>query len=216
MAKSALSKRAIARREKFLEIASEIFLEHGFERASVNEIVKRAGGSLCTLYKLFGNKDALFEAVLEQKIGEMLEELTRETIDWDNIDEALTNFGIRFFDILSSRDFIALSKILISEGNRNNGKIGNMFYQHGQRRTESIVCDYLMRCKDAGKIDIDDVPLAASRFLFLVIEPFYFKSVTTNEKIELDTNERARIVRNAVNIFLYGIATLSQRSNKEF
>ena len=41
---------ASARRHAFLLAAREVFLEQGYEEASVNDVVRRAGGSLATLY----------------------------------------------------------------------------------------------------------------------------------------------------------------------
>ena len=41
--------RTEARREAILEVASQVFLEFGYERASMAEIVKRIGGSKSTI-----------------------------------------------------------------------------------------------------------------------------------------------------------------------
>lgn len=47
-----------------MEAARDLFLREGFERTTLADVVARAGGSLATLYKLFGNKDGLLAAVL--------------------------------------------------------------------------------------------------------------------------------------------------------
>ena len=52
------------RRKAIIAAARELFVEQGYERATLAEIVTRAGGSLATVYKLFGNKDQLLEAVV--------------------------------------------------------------------------------------------------------------------------------------------------------
>ena len=44
-----------------------LFLERGFAGASVNELVRIAGGSLATLYAEFGTKEKLFEAVMTRR-----------------------------------------------------------------------------------------------------------------------------------------------------
>ena len=46
--------RAELRRAAFLRAAREVFLEFGYENANMAEIVRRAGGSLSTLYAQFG------------------------------------------------------------------------------------------------------------------------------------------------------------------
>ena len=57
--------RTEARREAILEIASQVFLEFGFERASMAEIVRRIGGSKSTIYGYYPSKEALFQAVTQ-------------------------------------------------------------------------------------------------------------------------------------------------------
>ncbi|MBU1289240.1 MAG: TetR/AcrR family transcriptional regulator, partial [Alphaproteobacteria bacterium] len=44
------------RRAAFIAAARQVFLEQGYEAASMSEIVLRAGGSLSTLYSQFGDK----------------------------------------------------------------------------------------------------------------------------------------------------------------
>ena len=43
------NKRGLARQQKFLETAEEMFLTQGYASTSVNEVVRLAGGSLVTL-----------------------------------------------------------------------------------------------------------------------------------------------------------------------
>ena len=52
------------RRAAIICAARHLFVEQGYERTTLAEIVARAGGSLATVYKLFGNKDGLLEAVI--------------------------------------------------------------------------------------------------------------------------------------------------------
>ena len=56
--------RAELRRAAFLGAARDVFLEFGYEQANMAEIVRRAGGSLSTLYAQFGGKKGLFEAMI--------------------------------------------------------------------------------------------------------------------------------------------------------
>lgn len=75
--------RADARRnyERLLKVAAEAFAEHG-ERASLDDIAKRAGVGSGTLYRHFPNRQALLEAAYVDRIeavgaraGELAERL---------------------------------------------------------------------------------------------------------------------------------------------
>ncbi|QQN73240.1 TetR/AcrR family transcriptional regulator [Croceicoccus sp. YJ47] len=60
----AVDGRLRARHDAFIEAARALFIEKGFEATALSDVVKQAGGSLTTLYKLFGNKDGLLAAVV--------------------------------------------------------------------------------------------------------------------------------------------------------
>lgn len=52
------------RRDAILSAARRLFIDKGYENTTLADIVSSAGGSLATVYKLFGNKDRLLEAVV--------------------------------------------------------------------------------------------------------------------------------------------------------
>ena len=55
------------RKRAIVDAARSLFAEQGYERTTLKDIVDRAGGSLATVYKVFGNKDGLLEAVVFEK-----------------------------------------------------------------------------------------------------------------------------------------------------
>ena len=52
------------KRREIVDVASELFEEHGFERTSMSMISERLGGSKATLYGYFKSKEQLLAAVL--------------------------------------------------------------------------------------------------------------------------------------------------------
>ena len=54
--------------ERILDAAARIFLEHGFQGASVDEIAEAASAGKPTIYARFPNKQALFTAVVERLV----------------------------------------------------------------------------------------------------------------------------------------------------
>ncbi|RKF23323.1 TetR/AcrR family transcriptional regulator [Altericroceibacterium spongiae] len=55
------------RRQAFLHAARDLFVRQGYETTSLADIVDAAGGSLATLYKLFGNKAGLLNAIVHEE-----------------------------------------------------------------------------------------------------------------------------------------------------
>lgn len=54
-------------RQRLLDAATELFCRLGFHAVGVDAIVAQAGTAKTTLYKVFGSKEALVEAVLERE-----------------------------------------------------------------------------------------------------------------------------------------------------
>jgi AcrR family transcriptional regulator len=60
--------RAKKRVEAILDAAAEIFVEVGYDSATVDGIAERAGTSVGSIYQFFPNKQALFEALADRCI----------------------------------------------------------------------------------------------------------------------------------------------------
>ena len=54
------------RRSAIMDCAEDIFLEEGFQAASMSAIAARLGGSKGTLYNYFESKEELYAAVIER------------------------------------------------------------------------------------------------------------------------------------------------------
>jgi AcrR family transcriptional regulator len=57
-------------RQRILVAAAEVFAEHGLE-ASLDDIARHAGVGVGTVYRRFADKEALIEALFEERIAEM-------------------------------------------------------------------------------------------------------------------------------------------------
>lgn len=92
------------KKTQILKVASEIFLEKGYENTSLQDITKKNKGSLATIYKLFANKDELFcssvEYCFEEKMH-MVFELTKNC-NYDNLGEFLDTFAREYFAVFYS------------------------------------------------------------------------------------------------------------------
>jgi AcrR family transcriptional regulator len=76
--------RADARRNRgrVLDAARSAFAAEGSD-ASLDEIARRAGVGAGTVYRHFATKEALFEAVVLDRIGELIEEARARSVDPD-------------------------------------------------------------------------------------------------------------------------------------
>ena len=79
--------------ERILDAAERVFLERGFQSASVDEIAARAPASKPTIYGHFAGKEALFAAVVA-RIIDGLAKLERYTPEGRTVQDKLTSLGI--------------------------------------------------------------------------------------------------------------------------
>src|SRR3954468_7941192 len=86
-----------AKRESIVEIASQVFQELGYERASMDEIAARMGGSKVTLYGYFPSKQHLFLAVVHHMAALQLNPAFDELASGgDDLQRVLRRFGEKF------------------------------------------------------------------------------------------------------------------------
>lgn len=89
------------RRPMILDAAFGVFLEKGYEGASMEEIARRAGVSKPVVYSSFAGKDALFGELLrreEQRILEAIAVALPTELDEDDLEPAITEALCAFFE----------------------------------------------------------------------------------------------------------------------
>src|ERR1700676_5176791 len=90
---------AMSKRRQILDGAREVFLDLGFDGASVGEIARSFGVSKGTLYVYFADKNRLFEAIVEE---ETLEQC-KVTFNFDperDVTTTLMDFGQAYIQML--------------------------------------------------------------------------------------------------------------------
>src|SRR5689334_22925635 len=80
------------KRRQIVDGARRVFMDLGFDGASMGEIARAAGVSKGTLYVYFPDKCGLFEAIVETEIAEYSKELYNFDLGRPVI-ETLTEFG---------------------------------------------------------------------------------------------------------------------------
>ena len=95
-----MARRGDKLREHILWIAKEVFLEMGFERASMDLVASRAETSKRSLYAHFESKEKLFLAIIELVRGLFLSALRMPGDYSEKPADALVMFCGRYLEIL--------------------------------------------------------------------------------------------------------------------
>jgi AcrR family transcriptional regulator len=194
--------RGVARKQAFLQAAREVFLEHGYEAASVNEVVRRAGGSLATLYSQYGSKEGLFLAVAHDHQERFLERMMPENYRDLPLRQGLTAFAERFLDQLLNPDNVAFFRIFVSEGRKHPQLLRRQMTTNMERLGEALE-EYMREQPDENGVRILQPRVAASHFFDLIRGRMHYRVIyDPNYRIEGD--ERAAHIKAAIDFFLNG------------
>lgn len=194
--------RGQARRERLLDAARDVFLEQGYASASVNEIVTRAGGSLATLYKLFGNKEGLFMAAMERHVATAWAAIEEGRRSDQRVENVLRELGRRMLALVFDPPVIRLFRGLAFEAERAPN-LGELFLRHGPDRTRSQLADYLQEQVHQGGLTLDDPREAAGMFIGMLLGEWHVDALLGRDISPSDAQCDARAQR-CVTLFLRG------------
>jgi len=194
--------RGAARRQAFLAAAKEVFLEQGFEAASVGEVVRRAGGSLATLYAQFGNKEGLFQAVVLEQRERFMRELEAKDVRDLPLEDGLQAIGERFLRAILRPDHVAFFRIVVGEG-RKFPQLMQNYLAAGFDRVRNSMATYLIARGEIEAQRIADPESAAAYFFDLVRSKHPYRALA-DASFRLTEEELVAHVRKSVRFFLNG------------
>jgi TetR/AcrR family transcriptional regulator, mexJK operon transcriptional repressor len=117
------------RRAAIIAAATDVFLEHGFGAATLDEVVRRSGGSRATLYENFGSKEGLFAAIIAEQCARVVEPLQIVPHAKGRPDDVLYAVGKRFLGVLMKPGGLGLYRLVSAEGARFPELVTQVFDQ---------------------------------------------------------------------------------------
>jgi AcrR family transcriptional regulator len=188
-----------AKRRQILDGARKVFMNLGFDGASMGEIARAAGVSKGTLYVYFADKSGLFESIVEQEKVEQSKAVFNLDPQRDAV-TTLNEFGRAYVQLLCRPGGGSAIRTVMAIAERMPD-VGRRFYEavlaHGIRQ----VAAYLNARVAAKELKIKDTELAAAQFMMscqaTLFQPFIFQAKPTPTAQEVD-----KVVDSAVSMFL--------------
>jgi len=188
-----------SKRRQILDGARKVFMDLGFDGASMGEIARSAGVSKGTLYVYFADKNRLFEAIVEE---EALEQ-GKAAFNFDparDVTTTLMDFGQAYIQVLCRpRGGSALRTVMaIAE---RMPEVGRRFYNNVIALTIARLAAYLDFHVRSGDLAIADCELAATQFMQMcqasLFLPFVFQAAPAPSAERI-----AEVVESATRMFL--------------
>jgi len=189
-----------AKRDEILGIASQVFIEMGYEGASMAEISTRVGGSRGTLYRYFPSKEHLFVEVtlaagrrhLEPAFADLEQSAGDVTL-------ALQRFGEKFMTFICQPETLAAQRMVIAEAGRSD--IGQRFHEAGPKMGQDLIAKYLS-AKMEEKILRRADPRVAADHLVALLEAEIMPRCLLGLQPTVTRGQIRQAVKRAVEVFL--------------
>jgi len=188
-----------AKRRQILDGAHRVFMDLGFDGASMGEIARASGVSKGTLYVYFADKNRLFEAIVEE---ESLEQ-GKVAFSFDptrDVETTLREFGRDYLKVLCRPGGGSAIRTVMAIAERMPD-VGRRFYEKVLEKNISQLALYLAARIEPDGLVIDDTALAASQFMNMcqatLFLPFVFQAAPAPSPERIDA-----VVESATRMFL--------------
>ncbi|MEN4582718.1 TetR/AcrR family transcriptional regulator [Pantoea agglomerans] len=194
------------KRTDILNAGTTVFLEQGYERASMEGVARTAGCSKATLYNYFSSKESLLDAVVRAYGTNFLMRAAEDIFSQDSCQLPLTDrlqrFGEGMLGAMTS-DWKGLQLYRMVIGEAGHSGIGDIFYESGVRESMNALATLMEQHIEGGDLLPARPDLRAKQFSALVkaeTDELFLRQnmpVFTREDI-------AAMVKNAVEVFISG------------
>lgn len=184
-----------------MQAAATVFLEFGYEAASMAEIAARAGGSKATLYSYFPSKEELFRVVMKTQVEERMMRAFASLAPCDDLERTLRRFGEHYLGVILSQDLLIMRSIVMGEGPRSS--MGRLFFQSGPAEGWGQLARFLEGEMAAGRIRRAR-PWRAALHLINLLEADFLELFITGAMTQPGSRQIMESVEAAVQVYLRG------------
>jgi AcrR family transcriptional regulator len=131
-----------------MDAARELFAQRGLD-VTLNEIAKYAGVGVGTVYRRFPDRDALIDALFEERVEELVA-ISRAGLEDPDPWSGLITTIARLLEVQETDR--ALKELMLSSGPAHE-RVG-----HVRERMSPIVAELIARAREAGALRADVVP----------------------------------------------------------
>ncbi len=190
-----------ATRRRLVEVAGELFTEHGYSATSLDAIVAGAEVTKGALYHHFSGKQALFEAVferIERRAGKAIRSSLKGHRDpWEK-----ATAGLRaFLEVVRQPDY---RRVVVQEGPAVLGY--ERFREQEERATYASVVEIVRGVMSAGDWEVDEAMVQTFSRIFVGAMSAAGEDVSASE----DPAEASARVELAVGFLLSGLRSLAE------
>jgi TetR/AcrR family transcriptional repressor of mexJK operon len=186
------------RHRGLIETAFRLFLDKGWEAASIDEISRRAGVAKGFIYARYPDKAALFVGAIERPMEDAMGTLQVGEPLPDDVEEGLRAYGRRLLDLVLKPEALAFHRLFIAEAPKFPALAKHFIARNGLL---DLIAGVLAGYVDRGALAPGDARMRAEHFTILVIGIHRTLALLVGRE---PPAEEERRLRAAVRLFLDG------------
>lgn len=191
------------RREQILDAALDVFAEQGFDKATIKQIARAAGlKSPALIYWYFKKKHEVFQEVLARLSLTVGQAANPATLLDRPPDEVLPHIARAYYQGFANPLVMRVFRLLVSEAVRNP-EAGNYLAQRGMSGVLNLVCAYLRRQIELGRMRPHDVASSARAFVGALLMYVFARELFP--ALAGDLPDAEHYAQNIAAIFLEGL-----------
>lgn len=159
---------------QILDAAGSLFASQGYAATSMDTIARDAGVSKQTVYSHYGNKEALFMAVVKNECES--HQLTATPPAEDPHCEWLYHFAESFAELITSTEVLSVYQMCIA-GAQADPHCSELLWQAGPEPTLRGLSEYLQQQQQASVLHIEDIELATSQLVNMLTPRQFIRSL---------------------------------------
>ncbi|WP_173911181.1 TetR/AcrR family transcriptional regulator [Acinetobacter sp. Marseille-Q1618] len=196
------TRRGQERRLALLLSANELFLEHGYDAVSLDDIVNHAGGSKASIYKYFGNKEGLFTAIFDYRRSLFFKDICScYNPEKDHLRHYLNQTLTNFYFHLKAPENISFIRLII-EQTQKNPELALYIHEKGAHFIQITIAKALECAHQQGLLDCPN-PLSSAMMYFGILRDYEWRIIMGLE-IAQPEQEVIKHIEYCVDHFLKG------------
>lgn len=183
--------------------ARKVFLERGFEGASVDDIARESGVSKATLYSYFPDKKQLFAAVVQKSCEEQVEDLKVSLKSHQCPVDGLHKTAQSVVKLMLSKGMVPLFRLCVAEATRFP-ELGFIFYSTGPKVWRDQIAEFLRKASERGVLAVEDdehFAIAAEHLMALCKTDLFYQNMFCDD-FKASRAEVDSVATEAVKTFL--------------
>lgn len=172
--------------EAVLTSARTLFLAHGFDGTTVDEIARHARVSKATVYSNFADKSAVLEALLDRVGAEsasILEQVVAPLREEQDVEEGLVRTAVALALGVLRPEVLQLRRLAVAESGRFPAAVAQ-YFDCGPRSSLLLLADAFRVLHDRGALDVPDAEAAAARFAYAAVAPLQDRAILGGETLD--------------------------------